>query len=197
MWLLRKKYNEKQVLQGIWAENKLILSHVFDELIPVVRRVCHSRMRIYNNEDVRDITSNTLEIFIKKVLLNEYPGTDFRAYCGGIAKNVIKKKKEDKDAIIGYDHINIFYNYKDIHELIEQDEISAIEWKIVYSSFKQLTEDCQEIIKLTDFCDAKISLSYKEVGKLIGKTENNARQFKYSCLAKLRSLVNKKLINLN
>lgn len=198
MKILQKNYSQKEVVDGIRAESRNILAYVFKELIPVVGRVSGSILKYYNDEDVREITCMTLERFGKILKqTNQIDDVDYKRFCGGIAKNLAKQKRALKKPFNKENFEELVEGHETLTELIEINPIDTKEWRVVFEAFQKLSPECQEIIKLTDYCDVDNSFSYKEIGKMLNKTENNARQFKFSCMAKLKSMVFNKLTNLN
>jgi RNA polymerase sigma factor (sigma-70 family) len=142
------------------------------------------RMIKQNNgskDDAKDIFQNTLLAFYNNCCKKEFSLTvKIETYLYSIAHNLwLKELNRTKD----------FINSEKI-ELVEEESGDKVEKEVLIDkmndSFDRLSEQCQQLIKLFHYQ----SMSWEEIMYKLGyKNEHAARNQKYKCLQKLKSMM--------
>jgi len=192
-----KNYSEKEICEGLAARDEKVLLYLFKKIFKISSDVYKRELKRYNDEEVRTITSDTLMVFKDKVITKKYTERDFKAYCAKIAYfktwKMFKRKKELLD-ISDFENLIKVVPFEDI---LEFESKSGDEWNLVMKSWQQLSKECQELIKATDYCYDTEALSYNELSELSGKQPGAIRKQKFDCMKTLKKLVLNSNFNLN
>jgi RNA polymerase sigma factor (sigma-70 family) len=152
------------------ADNKLF----YNEYFPLIKRHCFSVLR--NEEDAKDIANDVFEKVHKlktKGKIIDYPKTYLSRMAENMSKN--KKKKERRELMELYD-MAINESYKGFKNIGEKEQK---EWEtgIIDNGYEQVEAEIiiKSILDEQDKITCKIyfyyyhdSMSYKEIGKILG-----------------------------
>lgn len=138
-----------------------------------------------SKDDAKDIYQNTLVAFYKNAGKSDFELTvQLKTYLFSIAKNLWLKEIRNRSKIKTKDTEN-FDQIDDTVGDFEQKEVLLTK---MHFSLELLSENCRQLIRLFHF-QAK---NWAEIMALMGyKNEHAARNQKYKCLQKLKSLMDK------
>ena len=138
--------------------------------------------RTSNNDIAGDITSVVFLKAIMNIKRYVYKGVPFSAWLFRIASNEINLyyRKTKKERTISIDESGLLNVLSEIE--IENDEQKQ---QLLFNALNSLSENANQLIQLRFF----EGHSFKEIGVIIGITENNAKVKLYRTLDKLRKLM--------
>jgi len=149
----------------------------YNEYFPLVKRRCFSVLR--NEEDAKDITN---DVFWKVHKLKaegkiiDYPKTYLSRMAENMSKNKIKKDKRERKELIELYDMAINESYNRLKNIGEKEQ-KEWETSIIDNGYEQVEAEIiiKTILDEQDKITSKIyfyyyhdSMSYKEIGKIIG-----------------------------
>ena len=168
-------------LSAFKNNNQLYLGQLYAQNYPVLERYV-----LQNNgseAEAKDIFQEAFIAVWRNIKLEKFtPGSEqeFQAYLFRVGKNKWISHLRSS----GYkDTVRLSENEVEIEDDIDRDDSKLLQ--AVGENFKQLGANCREL--LTQFYYRRQSL--KIIANLFGWTEATARNNKYRCLEKLRTLL--------
>ena len=155
--------------------------HFYNEYFPLVKRRCFSVLR--NEEDAKDITN---DVFWKVHKLKsegkiiDYPKTYLSRMAENMSKNKIKKDKRERKELIELYDMAINESYNRLKNIGEKEQ-KEWETSIMDNGYEQVEAEIiiKNILDEQDKTTGKIyfyyyhdSMSYKEIGKIIGLSKS-------------------------
>lgn len=178
-------YTEKEIINGIIAENDDVLLYIYKNSYRPVRHLITTNSG--NEEDARDIFQEALVILFKKLKSN-----NLRLYCSvstfiySIARLLwLKELKIRGKEVSGYnDYDNYVDENSNIIKVYEYNERLSFYRRI----FEQLSEDCKKILQMV-----MKSFTIQEITKIMGySSEQHTKNRRYRCK---KALVNRIMQN--
>jgi RNA polymerase sigma-70 factor (ECF subfamily) len=139
-------------------------------------------LRMEDDEMAYDITSQVFVKAIQHISTYEYRGVPFSSWLYRIAKSELYQSFRDKQAnrMINVDTMQLGHIVDELEE--ENDELNR---KRLVKGLAQLKEKEIQFIEMRFF----EKRSFKEIGEILGITENNAKVKTFRVLEKLKSIV--------
>ena len=139
-------------------------------------------LRMEDDEMAYDITSQVFVKAIQHISTYEYRGVPFSSWLYRIAKSELYQSFRDKQAnrMINVDTMQLGHIVDELEE--ENDELNK---KRLVKGLAQLKEKEIQFIEMRFF----EKRSFKEIGEILGITENNAKVKTFRVLEKLKSIV--------
>lgn len=178
-------YTEKEIINGIIAENDDVLLYIYKNSYRPVRHLITTNSG--NEEDARDIFQEALVILYKKLKSN-----NLKLYCSvstfiySIARLLwLKELKIRGKEVSGYnDYDNYVDENSNIIKVYEYNERLSFYRRI----FEQLSEDCKKILQMV-----MKSFTISEITKIMGySSEQHTKNRRYRCK---KALVNRIMQN--
>jgi len=137
--------------------------------------------RVDDEETAYDITSCVFVKALASLPKYEYRGVPFSSWLFRIAKSELYQSFRDKKAqrTVSIDSVTIVQFIDEINE-----EVSEEQRTILLHSLKQLKDSQLQLIEMRFF----EKRSFKEIGEIIGLTENNAKVKTFRALLKLKEI---------
>lgn len=183
----QKKSDLIELLRAIRENNPVVLEKIYRE------QYYKTEQFILNNngtrDDAKDIYQQAFTVLWRNVQLDKLNNQNVESIAGYLLK-IVKHKWIDhlRSAYVKHGSNSI---ESDSILLIEEDltdEEQEAKLNLIKLCFHKLGEDCKKV--LTDFYYKKKSL--KAIALKMGWAETTARNNKYRCIEKLRTLVYKK-----
>ncbi len=183
----QKKSDLIELLRAIRENNPVVLEKIYRE------QYYKTEQFILNNngtrDDAKDIYQQAFTVLWRNVQLDKLNNQNVESIAGYLLK-IVKHKWIDhlRSAYVKHGSNSI---ESDSIFLIEEDltdEEQEAKLNLIKLCFHKLGEDCKKV--LTDFYYKKKSL--KAIALKMGWAETTARNNKYRCIEKLRTLVYKK-----
>lgn len=176
------KYAEDEIELAIQRNDERIVSYLVEQLMPNFAYL--AKKWSVSVEDAQDNYYNTWETVIEYIRSGKYRKENFV----GLFKNISRYKflngtrnRKSIVTIIG-ELLPDDCNFEMFSNENEEELLS-----MVAGCCEKLDDKCQELLQLF----YSKGLPIKQIGNMIGTSENNARQKKFQCITKLRSCVNK------
>lgn len=139
-------------------------------------------LRMEDDEMAYDITSQVFVKAIQHISTYEYRGVPFSSWLYRIAKSELYQSFRDKQSnrMINVDTMQLGHIVDELEE--ENDELNR---KRLVKGLAKLKEKEIQFIEMRFF----EKRSFKEIGEILGITENNAKVKTFRVLEKLKSIV--------
>ncbi len=160
--------------------DKIAAEEIFNKLSPQIFRFFLSRLG--NREIAEDLTQDIFFKIIKKIGTFDKKSGNFNTWFWQIARNSLIDYYREKKSVPLSDFLE---ERKDIPD--ETNNLKAkVEAEEILSAVKSFTPEDQEIFTLRYVSD----LSYKDIGRVVGKTEGSLRVIIHRLNNKLRKIIN-------
>jgi len=193
----KRQYSEKQILEGILANNSRVLTFLYDKIFRLAKSEYSHHANFIDMDVIVSMTSDTLRVFTNKVEIGGFVENNYKGFCRNVIRNLLKQELNRKKLILYGDDDEVFDLEDDLESVAAAETLKSAQWSAVLTAFKFLSDDCQKIISSTVLSAKKEALSFKEVGEQMGKSEGAARKFKHDCMRSLKQHVKNNNINLN
>jgi RNA polymerase sigma factor (sigma-70 family) len=179
------EFSVEEIIEGIKARDNCVLQYVYKNHYPSIHHFIVSNSG--SPEDAKDIFQESIIVIYRKVkeqkhfLLN----SSFKTFIYSIARNLWLKHLR----AIKYEGQKIqdqqqFIELKDEPFKISNDDLKL---SLYQKYFRQLPEDCQNILKLT-----ARDIPQKEIAQAMNlKSENYVKKRKHDCKDKLIEMIKK------
>lgn len=174
--------NQNKSDSALHAENPQDFRKIYDETMQTLYKVSY---RIVNEEDVaEDLVHDSLIKANEKALT--FPTmNDAKFWLIRVVKNAslnyVKRKQREKKA---YEKVLIANEKKSISSG-ETDYLKAETVKLTKEALNKLPDHFKEVLILREYAD----LNYKEIGKILGITEDNVKIRVFRAREKLLTLL--------
>jgi RNA polymerase sigma factor (sigma-70 family) len=167
-----------------------MIKSVYQEYRPKFMNWIKGKYRIGNKEELSDIYQRSFTILYLKARegsLNNL-GSTLETYLYGVAKYVILEwQREQKSLFTDYDlECATEQEYAEFNRLFKDAKVEGSLVRRMQLGLSQLGETCQKVLKLFYWNSYSMEAIAREVGY---KNESVAKKKKYSCLKKLKSLL--------
>jgi RNA polymerase sigma factor (sigma-70 family) len=177
---LTEKYSIKTLLEGIKSRNDEILRYIYSDYFPPIEKF------IYNNhgtsQDARDVFHDAILIIYQKLKEDELNiNCSLKNYIFGICKLIWLKelKAAGSKKTFRMDLENTFSD-QEIEDIEDREKKALFQYH-----FKQLSEDCQKMLRL--FYDGA---SMEEISEIMGyRSEGYTRRKKFDCKERLMKMI--------
>ena len=179
------EFSVEEIIEGIKARDNCVLQYVYKNHYPSIHHFIVSNSG--SPEDAKDIFQESIIVIYRKVkeqkhfLLN----SSFKTFIYSIARNLWMKHLR----AIKYEGQKIqdqqqFIELKDEPFKVSNDDLKL---SLYQKYFRQLPEDCQNILKLT-----ARDIPQKEIAQAMNlKSENYVKKRKHDCKDKLIEMIKK------
>lgn len=184
----KKRYNDKEIIEGLRQGNDDVLNFLYKTYYGVVRSLV---LKSYGNEEqARDIFQEVIIVIYNKLQDSNFKITSsFFTFFYAVIKNTwLNFRKMNKTNPLGYakdytDDIGVDVEFDEVELLATR----ALRSNLFYTYFKQLTEGCQRILQfyMADFNADEIAI------KLDLKSGNYVRKRKSDCMKTLIEKIKK------
>ena len=168
-------YSVDEIIAGIRSQNNCVLQYIYKEYYPTVYHFIISNSG--TPEDAKDIFQESIIVIYRKLKDEEHflLSSSFKTFIYSIARHLWLKhlrdaKYEDKK-------ISDQSRYIEFREEPFKIENKDIRMALYQRYFRELPEDCQEILKLT-----VKDIPQKEIARILGfRSENYVKKRKHFC----------------
>jgi RNA polymerase sigma factor (sigma-70 family) len=177
------EFSVEEIIEGIKARDNCVLQYVYKNHYPSIHHFIISNSG--SPEDAKDIFQESIIVIFRKIKEQEHflLNSSFKTFIYSIARNLWLKHLR----AIRYEGLKI----KDQQQYIElKDEPFKVsnedlKMSLYQKYFKQLPEDCQNILKLT-----ARDVPQKEIAQAMNlKSENYVKKRKHNCKEKLIEMI--------
>ena len=179
------EFSVEEIIEGIKARDNCVLQYVYKNHYPSIHHFIISNSG--SPDDAKDIFQESIIVIFRKVkeqkhfLLN----SSFKTFIYSIARNLwlkhLRAIKYEGQKI--HDQQN-FIELKDEPFKVSSDDLKM---SLYQKYFKQLPEDCQNILQLT-----ARDIPQKEIAQAMNfKSENYVKKRKHNCKEKLIEMIKK------
>lgn len=140
--------------------------------------------RVDEEEAAYDITSSVFVKALASLPKYEFRGVPFSSWLFRIAKSELYQSFRDKKAqrTVSLDSVTIVQFIDELNEDFSEEQRT-----LLLNSLKQLKEHQLQLIEMRFF----EKRSFKEIGEIVGLTENNAKVKTFRALVKLKEIFSK------
>ncbi|MBU3660489.1 MAG: sigma-70 family RNA polymerase sigma factor [Flavobacteriales bacterium] len=140
--------------------------------------------RVDEEEAAYDITSSVFVKALASLPRYEFRGVPFSSWLFRIAKSELYQSFRDKKAqrTVSLDSVTIVQFIDELNEDFSEEQRT-----LLLNSLKLLKEHQLQLIEMRFF----EKRSFKEIGEIVGLTENNAKVKTFRALVKLKEIFNK------
>lgn len=140
--------------------------------------------RVDEEEAAYDITSSVFVKALASLPRYEFRGVPFSSWLFRIAKSELYQSFRDKKAqrTVSLDSVTIVQFIDELNEDFSEEQRT-----LLLNSLKQLKEHQLQLIEMRFF----EKRSFKEIGEIVGLTENNAKVKTFRALVKLKEIFSK------
>jgi RNA polymerase sigma-70 factor (ECF subfamily) len=140
--------------------------------------------RVDDEEAAYDITSSVFVKALASLPKYEFRGVPFSSWLFRIAKSELYQSFRDKKAqrTVSLDSVTIFHFIDELNEDFSEEQRTTL-----LNSLQLLKEHQLQLIEMRFF----EKRSFKEIGEIVGLTENNAKVKTFRALVKLKEIFNR------
>jgi len=178
-------FTVEEIIEGIKARDNCVLQYVYKNHYPSIHHFIVSNSG--SPEDAKDIFQESIIVIYRKVKEQKHfmLSSSFKTFIYSIARNLWLKHLR----AIKYEGQKIqdqqgYMELKDEPFKVSNDDLKM---SLYQKYFKQLPEDCQNILKLT-----ARDIPQKEIAQAMNfKSENYVKKRKHNCKDKLIEMIKK------
>jgi RNA polymerase sigma factor (sigma-70 family) len=179
------EFSVEEIIEGIKARDNCVLQYVYKNHYPSIHHFIISNSG--SPEDAKDIFQESIIVIYRKLKEQQHflLNSSFKTFIYSIARNLWLKHLR----AIRYEGLTIQDQQQYIELKDEPFKVSNEDLKMsLYQKyFKQLPEDCQNILKLT-----ARDIPQKEIAQAMNlKSENYVKKRKHDCKEKLIEMIKK------
>ena len=168
---------DPEILDGIRDRERTILLFVYEQFYPMIREFILKNSG--TEEDARDIFQESLVVIFEKLKSDRIRLTcKFKTYLYAICRNkwLMELRKQRNSPKMVVDTQLLEKN----QIVTEEDMAKHQQYQLYRIHFKKLSDDCKKL--LSSFLKG---FSLREIGELMGFTEQYAKKRKFLCQKKL------------
>jgi RNA polymerase sigma factor (sigma-70 family) len=177
------EFSVEEIIEGIKARDNCVLQYIYKNYYPTVHHF------IINNsgspDDAKDIFQECIIIIYRKVKEQEHflLNSSFKTFMYSIARHVwLKQLRNQKYEDKKIQDQQSFIELKEEPFKVSNDDLKM---SLYQKYFKQLPEDCRNILNLT-----ARDIPQKEIAQALGfKSENYVKKRKHNCKDKLIEMI--------
>ncbi len=177
------EFSVEEIIEGIKARDNCVLQYIYKYYYPSIHHFIISNSG--STDDAKDIFQESIIVIYRKVKDQKHflINSSFKTFIYSIARNIwlkhLRTKKYEGQKI--QDHQS-FIDLKDEPFKISNEDLKMT---LYQKYFKQLPEDCQNILKLT-----ARDIPQKEIAQAMNfKSENYVKKRKHNCKEKLIEMI--------
>lgn len=179
------EFSVEEIIEGIKARDNCVLQYVYKNHFPSIHHFIISNSG--SPEDAKDIFQESIIVIYRKLKEQQHflLNSSFKTFIYSIARNLWLKHLR----AIKYEGLTIkdqqqYIELKDEPFKVSNDDLKM---SLYQKYFKQLPEDCQNILKLT-----ARDIPQKEIAQAMNlKSENYVKKRKHDCKEKLIEMIKK------
>jgi RNA polymerase sigma factor (sigma-70 family) len=179
------EFSVDEIIEGIKARDNCVLQYVYKNHFPSIHHFIISNSG--SPEDAKDIFQESIIVIYRKLKEQQHflLNSSFKTFIYSIARNLWLKHLR----AIKYEGLTIkdqqqYIELKDEPFKVSNDDLKM---SLYQKYFKQLPEDCQNILKLT-----ARDIPQKEIAQAMNlKSENYVKKRKHDCKEKLIEMIKK------
>ena len=176
-------FTVEEIIEGIKARDNCVLQYVYKNYYPSIHHFIVSNCG--SSEDAKDIFQESIIVIFRKVKEQKHfmLSSTFKTFIYSVARNLWLKHLR----AIKYEGQKIqdqqsYMELKDEPFKVSNDDLKM---SLYQKYFKQLPEDCQNILKLT-----ARDIPQKEIAQAMNfKSENYVKKRKHNCKDKLIEMI--------
>ncbi len=169
---------DSDFIEGFLGGNKFVLKKIYDNSFPSVKNFILSRSG--SQKDAEDVFQNALLLLFVKLKKEKVKIQSFDNYLFIVCRNLWRREKA-KNRVTNVDNITLISEDLDLAGFYVEEN----QWELYNEKFKQLSEQCKEIIKLVFK-----KVPYAEIVKQFDyASQTVARQRVFKCKKRLIQLI--------
>ena len=177
------EFSVEEIINGIKTQDNCVLQYIYKNYYPSIHHFIITNSG--SPEDAKDIFQESIIIVYRKVKEQEHflLNSSFKTFIYSIARNIwlknLRTRKYEGQTIQDQQS---YIELKEEPFKIKSDDLKM---SLYQKYFKQLPEDCQNILRLT-----ARDIPQKEISQALGfKSENYVKKRKHGCKEKLISMI--------
>ena len=164
------KYTSKEILEGIFNNNQLIVKHVYDlYFFPISNYIIKNGGTI---DDAWDVFQDGIMVIYEQIKADKLKlSSSFFTYLYSICKyrwlKIVRERKSNAthsiDSVSPYLAVDYFNIEEELIQVFEKEERSKIYW----ANFNKLSKECKQLLKYVvegfSVEEIRVKMTYKSV----------------------------------
>ena len=184
---IKRLYNtDESILQGIRASDDDALRHLYKVCYPVIRGMILKNSGAVDDAD--DIFQDGVIVFYEKVKTDTFKITcSITTFLYSVCRNLWLKNLKRKSLNVSFTETHETIDF--INDTDGEENIMSEKQKMLMESLKKLGDPCKSILMYFSY----EQFSMEKIAETLGYTNaDNAKNQKYKCLKRLKTIMTEK-----